>query len=63
VKKGTLVVDDERDIVDLIGYNLGKEGYNVSFAYDGKEALDKVSLKPDLVILDVMVPVLNGLDL
>ena len=62
MKKRILVVDDERDIVDLIGYNLGKEGYDVSFAYNGKEALDKVSLKPDLVILDVMMPVLNGFD-
>lgn len=62
MKKRILVVDDERDIVDLIGYNLTKEGYDVFSAYNGREALDKVSLKPDLVILDLMMPVLDGFE-
>jgi two-component system alkaline phosphatase synthesis response regulator PhoP len=62
VRKKILVVDDERDIVDLIRYNLTKEGYDVSFAYDGKAALEKVSRSLDLVILDVMMPVMDGFE-
>jgi two-component system alkaline phosphatase synthesis response regulator PhoP len=60
--KSILVVDDERDIVDLIRYNLNKEGYEVVAAYNGKEALDRMSVKPDLVILDLMMPVLDGFE-
>jgi DNA-binding response OmpR family regulator len=62
VKKRILVVDDERDIVDLLRYNLAKEGYEVVSAYNGKEALEKAALPPDLVILDVMMPVLDGFE-
>ncbi len=63
MKKTVLVVDDERDIVDLIRYNLQKEGYDVAAAYDGKEALAKAFVSPpDLVILDVMMPVMDGFD-
>jgi len=62
VKKRILVVDDERDIVDLLRYNLVKEGYEVVPAYNGKEALEKASHPPDLVILDVMMPVLDGFE-
>ncbi len=63
MKKTVLVVDDERDIVDLIRYNLQKEGYHVTAAYDGKEALEKaLASPPDLVILDVMMPVMDGFD-
>ena len=62
MKKKILVVDDERDIVDLVGYNLTKEGYDVFFAYNGKDALDKIPQRPDLVILDVMMPVLDGFE-
>lgn len=61
-KKNILVVDDERDIVDLIRYNLTKEGYAVTAAYNGKEALDKAGANTDLVILDLMMPVLDGFE-
>ena len=60
--KTVLVVDDERDIVDLIRYNLNKEGCEVVAAYNGKEALDRMSVKPDLVLLDLMMPVLDGFE-
>jgi two-component system alkaline phosphatase synthesis response regulator PhoP len=62
VKKRILVVDDERDIVDLLRYNLLKEGYEVIAAFNGKEALEKAAHHPDLVILDVMMPVLDGFE-
>ncbi|GEM_PF-4931897 len=61
-KKNILVVDDERDILDLIQYNLSKEGYTVTTALNGKEALDKADAKTDLVILDLMMPVLDGFE-
>jgi two-component system alkaline phosphatase synthesis response regulator PhoP len=61
MKKTILVVDDEKDITDLLSYNLSKEGYAVITARNGKEALEKVKQKPDLVILDVMMPEMNGL--
>jgi two-component system alkaline phosphatase synthesis response regulator PhoP len=62
VKKKILVVDDERDIIDLLRYNLAKEGYEVIAAYNGREALEKAAQPPDLVILDVMMPVLDGFE-
>lgn len=58
-----LVVDDERQIVKLIEINLRKVGYNVICAYDGEEALEKAAAKrPHLIILDVMLPHMNGFD-
>lgn len=63
MKKKVLVVDDEKDIVDLITYNLEKEGFATIKAYDGETALDLVkSKKPDLIILDLMLPGVRGLD-
>jgi len=61
MKKNILVVDDEKDIVDLLSYNLSKEGFTVLPARNGKEALEKVKQKPDLIILDLMMPELSGL--
>jgi two-component system, OmpR family, alkaline phosphatase synthesis response regulator PhoP len=61
-KRHVLVVDDERDIVDLISYNLKKEGYLVTTAADGGEALEKVEKDVDLVVLDLMMPVLDGFE-
>ena len=61
MKKTILVVDDEKDIVDLLSYNLSKEGFAVITARNGKEALEKVKQKPELIILDVMMPEMNGL--
>ena len=61
MKKTILVVDDEKDIVDLLSYNLSKEGLTVLTARNGKEALEKVKQKPDLIILDLMMPEMSGL--
>jgi two-component system alkaline phosphatase synthesis response regulator PhoP len=58
--KTILVVDDERDIVDMLKYNLEKEGYRVLPAPDGKKALEIAMKLPDLVLLDVMMPELDG---
>jgi two-component system alkaline phosphatase synthesis response regulator PhoP len=58
--KTILVVDDERDIVDMLKYNLEKEGYRVLAAPDGKRALEMAMKLPDLVLLDVMMPELDG---
>jgi two-component system, OmpR family, alkaline phosphatase synthesis response regulator PhoP len=56
-----LAVDDERHIVRLVQVNLERAGYQVVTAFDGKEALEKVaSEQPDLVVLDVMMPYLDG---
>jgi phosphate regulon transcriptional regulator PhoB len=58
-----LVIDDEKDIVELIAFNLQKEGFVVARAYDGKAALRLIKTqKPDLVILDLMLPEISGLD-
>ena len=62
VHKRILIVDDERDIVDLLRYNLGKEGYDVAVAFDGKEAMQRASALPDLILLDVMMPGLDGFE-
>jgi two-component system, OmpR family, alkaline phosphatase synthesis response regulator PhoP len=61
MKKAILVVDDEKDIVDLLSYNLNKEGFTVITARNGREALERVKQKPDLIILDIMMPEMNGL--
>ena len=58
-----LVIDDEKDIVELISYNLEKEGFSVLKAYDGEAALRAVKAqKLDLIILDLMLPEISGLD-
>jgi phosphate regulon transcriptional regulator PhoB len=61
--KKILVVDDEKDIVDLISYNLEKEGFATIKAYDGESALELVkAAKQDLVVLDLMLPGIRGLE-
>ncbi len=65
--KRILVVDDEKSIVDILRLNLQKEGYTVSEAYDGAEAVEKAlsgnsEERPDLILLDVMLPEMNGFD-
>lgn len=64
MKINVLVVDDEKDIVDLIKYNLDKENeFDVITAYDGRDALEKASeKKPDVILLDIMMPEINGFD-
>jgi two-component system response regulator VicR len=56
-----LIVDDEKTIVDILAYNLRKEGYQIIEAHDGKTGLElAISENPDLVILDIMMPGLDG---
>lgn len=58
-----LVVDDEPDILDLISYNLRREGYQVYTATNGRLAIEKAKeINPDLIILDVMMPVMDGIE-
>ncbi|NBC15955.1 MAG: response regulator [Bacteroidetes bacterium] len=58
-----LVVDDEDDILDLLQYNLEREGFEVVLARDGVEALSKAEdEKPDLIILDIMMPRMDGIE-
>jgi len=60
-KETILVVDDEKNIVELARLYLEKEGYRVESAYDGAEALTKIkSAQPDLVVLDLMLPEIDG---
>ena len=59
--KKILVVDDERPIVEILKINLQKEGYIVFEAFDGEEAVNKaMMIEPDLILLDVMLPKLDG---
>jgi len=60
MKSKILLVDDEKDIVEFLQYNLIQEGFDVITAYDGEEALKKVKEKPDLIVLDVMMPKMDG---
>ena len=61
-KKTILIVDDEKPIVDILVYNLEKEGYNTLEANDGVEAIEiALNRKPDLILLDIMLPKMDGL--
>ena len=61
-KKTILIVDDEKPIVDILVYNLQKEGYNTIEANDGVTAVDiALNQKPDLILLDIMLPKMDGL--
>lgn len=61
-KKTILVVDDEKTIVDMLVYNLQKEGYNTLEAGDGETAVSvALDKRPDLVLLDIMLPKMDGL--
>ncbi len=61
--KKILVADDEPDILEIVSYNLRKDGYETITSKDGDEALQKAKLyKPDLIILDVMMPHKNGME-
>ncbi|BCS80086.1 response regulator [Anaerocellum diazotrophicum] len=60
-KAHILVVDDEKPIVDIIKFNLEKEGYKVTASYDGEDALNRIKNESfDMVLLDVMLPKLDG---
>ena len=59
--KKVLVVDDEKNIVDIISFNLKKEGYEVYNAFDGEEGIKNVfEYNPDLILLDIMMPKVDG---
>ena len=61
-KKTILVVDDEKPIIDILVYNLKKEGYNTLEATDGEMGLNiAIEQRPDLILLDVMLPKMDGL--
>lgn len=61
--KKVLIVDDEEVNVQILANIIGKQGYSIETAMNGKEAVDKVnSFAPDIVLLDVEMPVLNGLE-
>ncbi|OGS18801.1 MAG: hypothetical protein A2219_00115 [Elusimicrobia bacterium RIFOXYA2_FULL_50_26] len=63
-----LVVDDEKNVLELLQFILQKEGFTVELAMNGREALEKLglmpsnetSLKPDLIVLDIMMPEIDG---
>ncbi|AFM04137.1 response regulator with CheY-like receiver domain and winged-helix DNA-binding domain [Bernardetia litoralis DSM 6794] len=58
-----LVVDDEPDILDLLKYNLEREGYEVEIASNGEEAIKKAEFfKPELILLDIMMPKMDGVE-
>jgi two-component system phosphate regulon response regulator PhoB len=64
MKEKILVVDDEKDILELIDYNLSKNGYRVKTVVSGEEALDLIKENDyDLIILDLMLPGVDGFDI
>tara|TARA_B100000809_G_scaffold81337_1_gene79635 strand:+ start:2907 stop:3593 length:687 start_codon:yes stop_codon:yes gene_type:complete len=63
IKEKILLVDDEPDIIEFLGYNLAKEGYDVTTSTNGKEAIEIAKqINPDLIILDVMMPEMDGIE-
>lgn len=58
-----LLVDDEPDIIEILEYNLRKEGYDVATAENGEEGLKRaIEFEPDLIILDIMMPIIDGVE-
>lgn len=63
MSKLVLIVDDEKPIVDILKYNLKKEGYETIEAYDGAQAVEyALERKPDIILLDVMLPKMDGFE-
>jgi DNA-binding response OmpR family regulator len=63
-KKRIVIVEDERDMADLVARRLGRAGYAVDVAYDGRAGLEKIRSRPtDLALVDIMLPQLSGTDL
>ena len=61
--KKVLIADDEKDILEIISYNLMGEGYEIYTAKDGNEALEMAKkVHPDLIILDIMMPYKTGIE-
>lgn len=62
-RRTVLVVDDEKDLVELISFNLQRNGFDVLSAYDGNEAIEIAQREtPDLIILDLMLPGIDGME-
>ena len=58
-----LIVEDEQSLVDVLTYNLTREGYEVEVALDGRDGLQRArTLLPDLVVLDLMLPLIDGME-
>lgn len=64
MKKTTiLIVDDEPDIIEILKFNLEKEGFNVETASNGKKGIEKaIETNPDLIVLDIMMPEMDGVE-
>ena len=63
MSRKVLVVDDEKNIVDIVAFNLHKEGYEVLCAYDGQQGLTLAQMEsPELVLLDIMMPKMDGFE-
>ena len=62
MKDTILIVEDDHDILEVVTILLGREGFKVLKASTGQEALDQISKRPDLIILDVMLPDMDGFD-
>jgi DNA-binding response OmpR family regulator len=61
MKKKILLIEDEKSVSKAYGEHLQNEGYEMEYAYDGEEGLEKIrSFKPDLVLLDLLLPKLDG---
>ncbi len=58
-----LVIEDEKALVDALVYNLDREGYDVTVAHDGQDGLRKAQAIPDIILLDIMLPGINGIDI
>ena len=62
-KKTVLIVEDEKNIVDILRFNLMREGYQTIESYDGEDGLNQARTQdPDIILLDVMLPKMNGFD-
>lgn len=60
-KQTILIIEDERSLLDVLKYNLAKEGYEIITATDGQEGLRRAQMSlPDLIVLDLMLPVMDG---
>lgn len=61
--KRILLVDDDEDIVELLTYNLEKEGYEVAAANNGQDGIEKAeNFSPELILMDIMMPILDGIE-
>jgi two-component system phosphate regulon response regulator PhoB len=58
-----LVIEDEKALVDALVYNLDREGYEVTVAHEGQDGLRKAQAIPDIILLDIMLPGINGIEI